>query len=177
MQPSGVPHGERPKRKVVYLTLVPMERNVNHKCTSHVHYGLDSSFSSPILMFSSHSRVRASLMFLVTVSLELGCSKNSVIPVIMKDLGASQLVEPFFETKFRIKGVACSERYLIFDVDCTRCRVMKNCTAMESVAIRFATVDICLRPGFPLFHRGLAASLLPDYAVAHGKARMPHILE
>jgi hypothetical protein len=130
-------NGERPQRDVVATSLVPVKRNMYHERPHHIHYGLDGSFSSPILVFGTDAREGLALMLIIAILAELGGGKNAVIAMILTHLGACQVIKPLFESIFRSKSVGSAKGHLVLNSYRPGRSIIKDGATVLTVMIRF----------------------------------------
>ncbi len=85
MNPYGMFHSKCPERDIVRTSVCPMEQDMNHEGTCHIHDGLDSTLSTRILVLSADARERLTLLFLVAVLPKLFGREDSIITMIVFD--------------------------------------------------------------------------------------------
>ena len=70
-----------PQQKIINPMITPMQKNINHKFASHVHYFLDSVLFLVILMLCTDATKTLQFSFFLTIIPEHISSEGSIITV------------------------------------------------------------------------------------------------
>ncbi len=117
-----------------------MKGGMDHKGSCHVHDCLDGSLSTCILMLSTNPWESLTLSFLDTIATVFLSRENTIITIIMFDLGDTLIPQPLLETCLTHDHFVGTKRDLVFNPNQAWCCVFIHGAALKTAVLWFQSI-------------------------------------
>ena len=124
-----------PEKDIVRTLVCPMKGGMNHEGPCHIHDGLNSSFSTGILVMGADTGEGLTLSFFLTVAPKFFSREDTIVTMIMFDFTDTLVKKPLFETSFTHYCFVSTKRNLVLYPNEARCCIIKDGTALITVIL------------------------------------------
>ncbi len=140
-------HSKGPKRQIVWTSFCPVKGGMNNECLCHIHDGLNSTFSTCILVLGSNAREWLTLVLLFAITPKLLCREDTIITMIVLDFTDTLFIKPVLKTSLFHDCFVSTKRNLVLDPNESWSCIIKDCTALKMAILWFTSIPGQQTPG------------------------------